>query len=317
MKSAAVMIFCPPFRLNMPPQKNIAVLINPSSAGGRTLTLWPGIRQKLEADGFWIKNHISESESDFRNQIKLFARKFKSIAVCGGDSSLTIAAEELASIRFRGELKFIPAGSVNDIVLDIREQSAERKAAAYLGHLAAGAAQKMFIGQANWGLGVVVNLWVGKTLQTLPILRPLQNFIGTLSIILAHLLRRECVQLTIQADAQQRSGIFSVVLVSQIRHWASGLVFAPEASYLKPEFQVVTIRRCGLMRLIKIILAAKNGGHLRFPEVESYLAYEIEIFSEKAIGVQIDGDILRDRGKEIQHRSFVLKKKQSALSLTL
>ena len=56
---------------------------------------------------------------------------------------------------------------------------------------------------------------------------------------------------------------------------------------------------------------------LRFPEVESYLAREIEIFSEKAIGVQIDGDILRDRGKEIQHRSFVLKKKQSALSLTL
>lgn len=294
-----------------------AVLINPHSAGGRTLALWPKIRAQLEADGQLITSHTSASEADFRTQTSQFAKKFRSIAICGGDSSLTIAAEELAAVKYTGELRFLPAGSVNDIVLDIREQSREKRRAVYLGQIMAGNAHKTFIGQANWGLGVVVNLWVGKTLQTLPILRPLQNFIGTLSIILAHLLRRECVQLTIQADAQQRSGIFSVVLVSQIRHWASGLVFAPEASYLKPEFQVVTIRRCGLMRLIKIILAAKNGGHLRFPEVESYAAREIEIFSEKAIGVQIDGDILRDRGKEIQHRSFVLKKKKSALSLTL
>ena len=297
--------------------KKTAVLINPHSAGGRTLALWPKMRAQLEADGQLITSHTSASEADFRTQTSQFAKKFRSIAICGGDSSLTIAAEELAAVKYTGELRFLPAGSVNDIVLDIREQSREKRRAVYLGQIMAGNAHKTFIGQANWGLGVVVNLWVGKTLQTLPILRPLQNFIGTLSIILAHLLRRECVRLTIHADAQQRSGIFSVVLVSQIRHWASGLVFAPEASYLKPEFQVVTIRRCGLTRLIKIILAAKNGGHLRFPEVESYLAREIEIFSEKAIGVQIDGDILRDRGKEIQHRSFVLKKKKSALSLTL
>jgi len=301
----------------MPAKKHIAVLINPSSAGGRTLALWPEIRRKLEADGHRITSHTSASEADFRTQICAFAKKFKVIAVCGGDSSLTIAAEELAAVKYAGELRFLPAGSVNDIVLDIREQSREKKSAVYLGQLTAGNAHKTFIGQANWGLGVVVNRWVGKTLHALPFLRPLQNFIGTLSIILAHLLRRECAQLTIQADAHKRSGIFSVVLVSQIRHWASGLVFAPEASYLKPEFQVVTIRRCGLIRLIKIILAAKNGGHLHFPEVESNLAREIDIFSEQAIGVQIDGDILRGPKGEIHERRLSVTKRKSALGLTL
>lgn len=301
----------------MPAKKHIAVLINPSSAGGRTLALWPEIRRKLEADGHRITSHTSASEADFRTQICAFAKKFKVIAVCGGDSSLTIAAEELAAVKYAGELRFLPAGSVNDIVLDIREQSREKKSAVYLGQLTAGNAHKTFIGQANWGLGVVVNRWVGKTLHTLPFLRPLQNFIGTLSIIFAHLLHRERVHLTIRADRETFSGNYSVALVSQIRHWASGLLFAPEAAYLKPGFQIVTIRRCGLVRLIKIILAAKHAGHLQFPEVESRIAKEVEVISGTAIAVQIDGDILRgDRG-EIRERLFSLKKRKSALSLTL
>lgn len=287
-----------------------AVIVNPTSAGGRSLKIW-------QALALVATHHISTSEADFRDAVKKFSKKFRTIAVCGGDSSLTIAAEELLAVKYSGELRFLPAGSVNDIILDIRENSAQQKAPAYLGLLATGISAKTFIGQANWGLGVVVNRWVGKTLHTLPFLRPLQNFIGTLSIIFAHLLRREKVRLTIRTDKETWSGDYSVVLVSQIRHWASGLRFAPEATYLKPEFQVVTIRRCGLVKLIKIILAAKDAGHLKFPEVDSRLAKEVEVISEEAISVQIDGDILRgDRG-EIRERCFLLKKRKSALRLTL
>lgn len=301
----------------MTAKKNIAVLINPHSAGGRTLMLWPHIRTGLEADGYTLTAHTTASEDDFRLRARQFAKKFKSIAVCGGDSSLTIAAEELLAAKYSGELKFIPAGSVNDIILDIRDQAQHKKAGVYLGWLSAGETTKTFIGQANWGLGVVVNRWVGKTLHALPFLRPLQNFIGTLSIIFAHLLRRECVRLTLRADGEISTGDYSVVLVSQIRHWASGLLFAPAASYLKPEFQILTIRRCGLVRLIRIILAAKNASHLQFPEVESRLAREVEVTSEKTIPVQIDGDILRGAEGEVRTRYFKLKKRKSALRLTL
>jgi diacylglycerol kinase family enzyme len=201
---------------------------------------------------------------------------------------------------------------VNDIVLDITEQNREKDSPIYLGHLAASAETHSFIGQANWGLGVVVNRWVGKVLRTLPFLRPLQNLIGTLSIIVAHLLRKEKVSLQIQADKTTLKGEYSIVLVSQIRHWASGMRFCPEASYLKPEFQVVTVARCRLFRLIKIILAAKTGGHLRFAEVSAITAKQVEIRSEKALHVQIDGDIPAVKGQE-----FILKKKKTGFHLAL
>ncbi len=292
--------------------KRFAVLINPSSAGGRTLALWPGFEKKLQGDGFQVTHHFSESEADFRNRVKIFARTFKYIAVCGGDSSLTIAAEELAQTKFSGELRFLPAGSVNDIILDIAEQQHGKKAPIYLGHLSAAGATHSFIGQANWGLGVVVNRWVRNILHTLPFLRPAQNLIGTLCIITAHILKREKVALTVQAGARTVSGEYSLVLVSQIRHWASGMLFCPGASYLTPEFQIVTIARCGLFRLIRIILAAKNGEHLGFPEVASIRAASIEVHSAKPLRVQIDGDV-----PDLESQVFKLTKKKSMLRLSL
>jgi hypothetical protein len=140
-----------------------------------------------------VTGHISSSEADFRAKTRAFARRFSALGICGGDSSLTIAAEELAAAKFKGDLVFLPAGSVNDIVHRYRCLAERAGEAALSGRTQYSTGGKQFIGQANWGLGVVVNRWVGKVLTTLPALRRYQQTIGTLCIILAHLLRREKV----------------------------------------------------------------------------------------------------------------------------
>ncbi len=296
--------------------KRIAVIINPTSGGGRTLSEWPRIEADLNARGYAVTQHISTSEADFRAKARAFARRFTALGICGGDSSLTIAAEELVRVKFKGDLVFLPAGSVNDIVSDIEEHSAERRAALHLGSLMAGASEKKFIGQANWGLGVVVNRWVGRLLRWFPWLRPLQETLGTLCIIAAHLLRRERVSATLQIGNRLFSGNFSIVLVTQIRHWASGLRFAPAADYAAAPFQVITVRRTGLFRLIRIILAARTGQHLAFPEVDSFIADSLAVQFHKHAAVQIDGDILRVDGKEMQHLRYLLHKQRTLMRLT-
>jgi|GEM_PF-6048735 len=296
--------------------KAIAVIINPSSAGGKSLTVWPQYRLKFEAQDFAVTEHTSVSEADFRETVKHFARKFKLLAVCGGDSSLTIAAEELLAAGFRGELIFLPGGSVNDILLDIRGQKAAAKKTIYLGEISSPEDTKQFIGQANWGLGVVVNRWVGYTLRVFPFLRPLQNFIGVLSIVMAHGLRRELVDGEIVADIVSESGCWSIVIVSQIKYWASGLQFCPDASFHRPEFEILTVKRCGLIRLIKIILAAKHGRHTEFPEVARRLARSVELRAEKPEAVQIDGDILRSATGEVKARRYTLKKTKTLFRLS-
>ncbi len=296
--------------------KTIAVLINPSSAGGRSLAVWPQYLQKLEALGYAITQHVSVSEADFRETAKYFSRNFKTLAVCGGDSSLTIAAEELQEVGYRGALVFLPGGSANDIVLEIRAQKSAENKTIYLGELSSPEDAKTFIGQANWGLGVVVNRWVGNTLAALPFLRPLQNVIGTLCIIFAHLLRRELFDAEILADKTSQRGCWSVVIVSQIRFWASGLQFCPAASVHRPEFEIIAVRRCGLIRMLKIILAAKQGRHVDFPEVTRQLARSVELRVERAEAVQIDGDILRSATGEVKALRYTLKKTRTQFRLS-
>lgn len=285
----------------------LAVIINPSSGGGKSL--------KIKLPDHSVR-HVSVSEDDFRSKVCQFAKKYKAIGICGGDSSLTIAAEELQARKFRGELCFLPAGSVNDFVLEITEQQ-KRPSSIYLGALAVAGMEKKFIGQANWGLGVVVNRWVGKTLHAFPVLRPLQNLIGFLSIVLAHLMRREIVEATIETDGRKISGCYSIILVSQIVHWAGGLKFCPKASYLRPEFEVILVKRCGLIKLIRIILAAKEARHVGYPEVTSMLAKTVAIRPQKPQSVQIDGDILLASNAELKSHEFSLRKLKSAITLRL
>lgn len=297
-------------------QKSIAVIVNPSSAGGKTLLRWPEFEQSLITAGFSVTKHFSTSESDFREAVRYFSRKFKMIGVCGGDSSLTIAAEELQEKKFRGELVFFPAGSVNDLVLAIGAHSLKPRSI-FLGNLEGPADQKLFIGQANWGLGVVVNRWVGKILAALPFLRPVTGLIGFVCIVVAHVLHRELVEAEIIAGKSRSKDDYSIIIVSQISHWASGLNFCPGASYASPVFQVVTVKRCGLLRLIRIILAAKNGGHLAFDEVSQSEAATVTLHFAWPQAVQVDGDILRAAGAEVLAADYSLGKLKTGFTLSL
>jgi diacylglycerol kinase family enzyme len=295
--------------------RKIGIIINPTSGGGRTLREWPRLEADLNATGHEITQHISTSEADFRATARAYARRFTALGICGGDSSLTIAAEELAAVKFKGELIFLPAGSVNDIVIDIDEAAVNKGGALYLGELSAAGERKAFIGQANWGLGVVVNRWVGRLLGAMPALRKFQETLGTLCIIFAHLFRRETTYATFTIGNHRVSGQYSIILVTQLKHWASGLRFAAGASFYKPDFQVVTVRRTGLIRLIRIILAAKTGGHTAFSEVEVFSAQSLRLEFLRPVAVQIDGDILRAREKELLSGRFDLAKRKTAMRL--
>lgn len=300
------------------PKRKIAVLINPHSAGGRAVKVWPAYREQLIATGYAISAHNSRSEADFRAQVRKFAQRFAAIGVCGGDSSLTIAAEELLAVGFRGTLAFLPAGSANDIVLDIREQRGigKSKKQLYLAQLTTGESKKIFIGQANWGLGVAVNRHVGALLERAPWLRPLTNLCGFLAIVVTHLLRRDVTTVTIATESEKINGVFSVVLATQIRHWASGLRFAPIADWYAPEFTLVTIRRCNLVRLLRIIAAARSASHLQFPEVAVYRARQLRLDFATPQPVQVDGDIVHDSsGKEYKSTTYMLKKQSSRFVL--
>jgi diacylglycerol kinase (ATP) len=294
--------------------KALAAVINPTSAGGRSLILWPQFAQQLIADGYRLTSHVSESEVDFRECVRRYARRHSIIAVCGGDSSLTIAAEELLRCGFSGELRFLPAGSVNDIVLDLREQRSPKSV--FLGEIEAAGNRKLFLGQANWGLGVVVNRWVGLVLRRFSFMRPLQNTIGMVCIMLAHILRREYVHAEIATDSENLSGRFSILVISQIRHWASGLRFCPGASYQMPEFEIVAVERTGLLKLLRTILKSKNAEHIGLPHVHVLRTRIVTVQLRDARAAQVDGDIMHSNNKELAAKIYSVKKQKTKFRIS-
>lgn len=298
------------------PARKIGVLVNPTSAGGRAVKIWPEFESLLMAGDFEITHYTTTSETDFRVHARAFAGRFDTIGICGGDSSLTIAAEELFAAGFNGELIFLPAGSVNDIVLDIRAQRAARASLLWLGEIIAGNTKKVFIGQANWGLGVAVNRQIAAILRSLPFLRPLTGLLGFFSIVMSHALRKDVLRARIDLDGKEIIDNYSIILATQIRHWATGLRFAPGADWHSADFELVTVSRCGLWRLLRIILAAKDARHLAFPEVGQYRARRISVHLDEPAAVQVDGDILRNDKGELRSSLYRLFKKKSRLVLS-
>jgi len=166
---------------------------------------------------------------------------------------------------------------VNDFALEFRGAGP-----IYLGQLNG---SKLFLGQTNWGLGVVVNRWVGKILRALPFLRSLQNPIGALCLIAAHVLRRELVCAEINIDGKKISGTYSIILVSQIKHWAGGMYFCPAADAYSPKFQLVLVERSNLIGLLRNINLGKVG------KLTAHEGNRITIKLQKPQSAQVDGDL--------------------------
>ena len=68
--------------------------------------------------------------------------------------------------------------------------------------------------------------------------------------------------------------------------------------------------------MLKIILAAKQGRHVDFPEVTRQLARSVELRVERAEAVQIDGDILRSATGEVKALRYTLKKTRTQFRLS-
>ncbi|MCX7631781.1 MAG: diacylglycerol kinase family protein [Turneriella sp.] len=289
-----------------PAYTTTAVLLNPSAGGGRALRRWQYFSQQLGNSTCYV----SKSESDFRDAVRRLARNHRRIAVCGGDSSLAIAAEELAAVAFRGELLFLPAGSANDIA---RHLSAAKKTGnVYLGRIQSDASTRIFLGQANWGMGVIVNRQLAAVLSRLPFLRAVTSGIGFCAIVANHLMAKEVVVAEIQAGKEKLCGQFSSIVVSQIRYWASGMLFAPGADWHSTVWQVVAIRRCPLLRFLRILWAARQGQHLYFPEVAALMATRVEIRCQKVQWVQCDGEV----PDELAGTHFFVTKRPSGFRIT-
>ena len=301
-------------------QFDLCVVVNPSSRGGTVYTVWPAILEELQARYSKIHYAFSSSENDFRKLVRQFIKLSPVIAVCGGDTSLTIAAQELQRENFSGELLFLPSGTHNDLIADIRLNNPNLTPQCELVVLHAESRETEtrleFIGQANWGMGAIVNYRVKRWLTRFPFLRSMTEFLGFIAIIVSHLRKDDVVSAKIKTDSQTLEGDFSIILVGQIYHWSGGLKFCPSALCNKGQLHVIAISRQGLWSFLKMVMSAKSERHLKRPEVKTLQTQTARFEFKSRVMIQIDGDVVQDaRGAVLRFDEFTCSKIQTRFNL--
>jgi len=298
--------------------KRIAVLLNPSAAGGRALRLKPVLESRLSEAGVVCDLYVTESEGHFRSLSRDMAFRYGILAAAGGDSALHILVNEIMSLGARPAVAFIGLGSSNDIGREFGTESLDQACAALrrghgrpidLGRISCpGTDPVWFVGQANIGLGAAVNAQMEAWARRIPYLVRAQTPAGILAVIRAFRRKLVPVLLSISADGDRSiQGPFTAAVFSNIRYWATGKLIAPAARPDDGLLDACLIEGMSFFRLVRIALKAGRGAHTGMPGVRMLKRRCFAVSSKAGFAVQADGVILGREGRPDLFRRITIE----------
>jgi diacylglycerol kinase family enzyme len=303
----------------------IPILLNPSAGAGRAGRLRRRLEEELHRQGVSFELFVTESEGHLRALTRELGVPLGLIAGAGGDSTFLIMADEIIRAGVPTALAMIGLGSSNDIpaafglntvAIACRTLLDGRPRRIDAGRIAEGETLRgYFIGQANIGLGAVVNRYVTALAERRPRLAARQTLAGFLGIRNALHKRKVPVHLSIKSEAGLIEGSFTAAIFANTRFWATGKTIAPEATPDDGRLDACLIGPCSMKRLARIYAAAKTGRHVLEPEVRTARAKEFTVRIEVPLDIQSDGEIIDFRGARGALRIVTIGAVPSALTI--
>ena len=305
--------------------EKIGILFNPSAGKGKALQSKERLEKLLRQHEIDYDLSVTQSEDDLRRLAKEKTEIYKIIAGAGGDSTFNIIINETKKKGAEVILGMIGLGSSNDITKEFEIDSLEKACSALkrrktkridLGCVVQdNRILTYFLGQANVGLGVLVNKYVEDLAQRKPKVGKMQTFAGALGIIDSYSSRRIPVPLTIESEEGRVEGRFVVAVFNNMRYWATGKRVTPRALVDDGRLDCCLIKGCSLPRLARIVFLSTRGKHTRAKEVDTLQSNCFEVSSEKAFEIQADGEIIGGAKTPSQFNNIILKIVPQALDI--
>jgi diacylglycerol kinase (ATP) len=280
----------------------IAVLLNPSSGGGRALDRKSLVEARLRANGVSFDLFVTDSEQALKDLTAESGRNYGTVVGAGGDSTFHIVVNELMRSGSSARFGMIGLGSSNDVDREFALDSVEKACLALktgwtrridLGAIRSeGRILRRFIGQANVGIGASVNIFVERLVRTRPAIGRRQTLAGILGIVRAYRHGEVPLPLRVSSDGGAVSGDFVAVVFANIRYWATGRMIAPEARPDDGLLDACAVEACSIARLARIARLSGTGRHGRMKQVRFMRSRSYELESAEQFAVQTDGEIL-------------------------
>jgi diacylglycerol kinase (ATP) len=267
------------------------VVMNPASAGGRTLRRWPATLRALRTAGVDFEVHRTTEPGDATHAVRGALRSGRrTIVAVGGDGTLNEVVngffdEAGAPIGGDAVLGLLPSGTGGDfrravgIPRDL-DAAARLIALGSVRHIDAGRIEfadgqrRFFVNIADCGMGGEVVERVNRSRYKGGGVRGSAMFLGTsLSTLLGYVARTARIE--IDGTAFDRS-VRSVVIANGL-YFGGGMRVAPGAVLDDGQFDVVIIGDTGRTRALTGIPSLYLGRHLNRAEVEVYRARVVRV----------------------------------------
>jgi YegS/Rv2252/BmrU family lipid kinase len=271
--------------------KPLTLLVNPHSAGGRTLKLLPRVEAALDARRIVFR---VQKTRDLEHGVEQALRAVEAgevPVVMGGDGLVGAIGGALAGAET--PLGIVPGGRGNDLarVLGIPDDPEGAVGVIAAGHarlIDVGEANgKRFLGIASTGFDSEANRIANETRL------PLGNLVYAYGALRA-LLSWKPVRFTIRVDEERLRFTGYTVAAANNRAYGGGMFVAPEAELDDGELDIVTLAEVGKLRFLGNLPKVFKGTHVDEDEVRVFRASHLELSASRPLAVYADGEHLTD-----------------------
>jgi YegS/Rv2252/BmrU family lipid kinase len=269
----------------------LALLVNPSSAHGRTLKLLPRIERALDARRVAFRVERTRGLEDGVERALLAAEAGEAPVVLSGDGLIGAVGGALAGSET--PLGIVPGGRGNDLarVLGIPDDPDEAAAI-----LAAGHTRRIDVGEANGKrfLGIVS---VGFDSEASRRANETKWLRGNLVYVYAGvrtMLGWKPARFTIRVGEESRRVSGYSVSVANSRAFGGGMFIAPDAQLDDGEFDVVSVGAVSRLRFLANLPKVFKGTHVEEDEVRVFRTPRLELNAGRPFPVYADGEHLTE-----------------------
>jgi YegS/Rv2252/BmrU family lipid kinase len=269
----------------------LALLVNPSSAGGRTLKLLPRVEGALDGRRIAFRVERTRGLEDGVERALAAVDAGEVPVVMSGDGLIGAVGGALAGAET--PLGIVPGGRGNDLarVLGIPDDPEEAVEA-----LLAGRTRRIDVGEANGRrfLGIVS---VGFDSEANRLANETHFLRGNLVYVYAGLrtlIGWKPARFTLAVGERRLRFTGYSVSVANSRAFGGGMFIAPDAELDDGEFDIVTVGEVGKLRFVSNLPKVFKGTHVEEDEVRVFRAPRLELSASRPLPVYADGEHLTD-----------------------
>jgi diacylglycerol kinase (ATP) len=303
----------------------IAIFLNPSAGRGIALRKKDQLKELLKKYNIPFDLVVTRNEEDLKTLTWEKSKEYEVLVGAGGDSTFNIMVNEI--FRKSANVKFgmIGLGSSNDIAKEFGIDSLEKACLALkrgrTKRIDLGSIEednfllRVFIGQANVGLGVFVSKSADDMASRGSNWARSQTVAGIFGIRDAFRTKKIPLPLTVLSDSGEICGEFIIAAFNNIRYWATGRLLCPEAQTDDGKLDGCLIDKCSFARFAQIALMAKKGNHVKAKEVEVLQSSGFTMSAEETFEIQTDGEIVHRSDSSTDFKTIQFKILPQSLSI--